>query len=435
MARVIPFRGIRFDPRVVGDISQVVTPPYDRIYPENQARYYAASPYNIVRIVKGRAEPGDEAGDVYRRAAEHLATWLAEGALVRDAEPSLYAYHQAYEFSGERHVRKGFIALGALEPERVHAHERTLRGPKEDRLRLTRATEANFGHIFMLYSDPARRADRALAAAIADRAPTIDTTDDLGNGHLVWQLTDPAVIAEVQSALADKDLYIADGHHRYETAVNFMNECRAAGFRPAAPESFDVRMMTLFNIDEPGMTIRPIHRLLHGIEGFRLDALLAAAADEFAVEEAADLATTERSLAAAADGHAFGVYADGRFAVLRLREDRRPEELIDSPHSVDWKRLDVSILHGAILERLLGIDATALEEQRNLTYTVDAEAGVSAVDRGDEQALLLLNPTRPEQVRRVADHGERMPQKSTDFYPKLLTGLVLSKMEIHRPKR
>lgn len=430
MARIHAFRGVRYNPDVVGEMSDVVTLPYDRIYDENQRRYYDADPHNIVRIVKGRAEPGDDGESVYRRAGDALREWQASGALTRDVEPSLYVYHQHYHFDGETLVRKGFIALGSLEPERVHAHERTLRGPKEDRLRLLRATEANFGHIFMLYSDPERRADRALDVAIEGREPTVRARDEFGNDHLVWQVVDPEIIAQVQEALADKDLYIADGHHRYETAVNYMQECRDRGWSPAATESFDARMMTLFNLDEPGMSIRPIHRLIHDVEGFDLSAFLEAAAEDFHVDEATSFDAVRDRLVSDRDRHAFGLYVDGRFAVLTLRDEAIMETRIAEEVSADWKRLDVSILHTAIFDRLLGIDAAALEEQRNITYTVDPEAGIAAVDRGEQQALFLLNPTRADEVRRVADHGERMPQKSTDFYPKLLTGLVLSTMEI-----
>ena len=433
MAQFLPFRGIRYDPAKIADRNAVVTQPYDRIGEEEQAAYYERSPYNIVRIVKGRVESGDNGtNNVYTRAATLLETWLAQGTLRRDAIPSLYVYHQTYSFEKDEWTRKGVIALGKLEPERVHAHERTLKGPKEDRLRLMRATEANFGHIFMLYSDPTRRADGILAETIEGKTPTIEAKDDFGNRHTVWQVSDPDVITEVQTALADRDLYIADGHHRYETAVNFMRKCEAKGWKPAAPESFDVRMMTLFNIDEPGMSIRPIHRLVHAVAGFEPESFFAQAEAEFRIDPCADLAEMKDAVKRGHDKHTFGCYTGGRFAILALRDASALDRLIPGDHSLDWKQLDVSILHTAVLERLLGIDAAALEEQRNLTYTRDPEDAVQRVDRGEEQLFFLLNPTTPGELRRVADHGEKMPQKSTDFYPKLLTGLVLTKMEISK---
>ncbi len=431
MARIIPFRGYRYNSAVVGDISAVVAQPYDRIGAKEQEIYYARSSYNIVRIIKGKPQPGDNGDNVYFRAARYLAEWIEHRVLQRDAVPAVYAYHQEYTVAGSRLVRKGIIALGKLEPEKVHAHERTLKGPKEDRLKLMRATEANFGHIFMLYSDPARRADTAVAAAIAGVTPTITAVDDFGNAHRVWRVTDQEVISAVQSALADKDLYIADGHHRYETAVNFMRECEEKGWRPAAPESFDHRMMTLFNIDEPGMTIRPIHRLVHGIDNFAPAAFVTRAADDFAVGEHPDRAAMEAAVQEGNARHTFGVYTGKKFYTFTLRDESLMDRLI-ADHSSDWKRLDVAILHAAVLERLLGIDAAALEEQRNITYTRDSDAAIAQVDAGAEQIFFMLNPTSPQEVIRVADHGEKMPQKSTDFYPKLLTGLVISKLEIDK---
>jgi len=432
MARIIPFRGLRYSQKVVPDLSQAVTQPYDRIGEKDQELYYDRSPFNLVRLEKGKVLPGDSGENVYTRAAATFAAWQKEGVLVRDAVPSLYVYHQAYTFAGQSLVRKGVVALAKLEPELVHAHEKTLKGPKEDRLRLMRATEANFGHIFMLYSDSSRRADRALERAIAGEPPTTEAVDDFGNRHLVWQVTDSNAIAEVQAALAQKDLYIADGHHRYETAVNFMRECLEKGWRPTAPESFDARMMTLFNIDEPGMTIRPWHRLVHAVARFDGERFLSQVKDDFEVVARRSLAEVEEAMRAGRERHTFGLYAGKRFATLALRDEGLMDRLLTGNQSRDWKRLDVSILHTAILERFLGIGAKALEEERNVTYTGDAAAAVREVDSGKEQVLFLVNPTSPDEVRRVADHGERMPQKSTDFYPKLLNGLVLTRMEIAR---
>jgi uncharacterized protein (DUF1015 family) len=431
LAHIIPFRGYRFDPEVVGDITRVVTPPYDRVYPDVQEACYRRSPYNIVRITKGIAEEGDSAdNNVYTRAAQVFNEWMGNGVLIQDQEPAFYIYHQTYSFEGERLTRKGVIALGKLEPEKVHAHEKTLKGPKEDRLKLMRATEGNFGHIFMLYDDPARTTERAVRQIVVDQAPLIEAQDADGNSHQVWRVTDASIAEAIQSALADKDLYIADGHHRYETAVNYMNECRAHGWRPAAPESFDVRMMTLFNVSEPGMSIRPIHRLIHGIDGFDAQAFFQSAAEVFHVRTHESL---DAMMAATRDGrsrHTFGCSTGDTFATLTLKDRAAVDALVEPGRSEDYRRLDVTILHAAILEPLLGIDAQALEEERYVTYTVDVEKAMSSVKSGKEQLFFYLNATSAEEVIRVADHNEKMPQKSTDFYPKLLTGLVLTKMEI-----
>jgi len=429
MSEIIPFRGIRYNKDKIDDLATVVTQPYDRIDGPLQKAYYERSPYNIVRIIKGKAALR---GDVYTAAASFLSDWLDNRILKRDETPSLYVYYQEYTYANERCTRKGFIALGKLEPEQVHAHERTLRGPKEDRLQLMRATEGNFGQIFMLYSDPQRVADRELDAAINEKPPVISVKDDFGNRHEIWQVMDRAVINEVKDAITGKDLYIADGHHRYETAVNFMHECKKRGWKPAAPESFDYRMMTLFNIDEPGITIRPIHRLIHGLPDFDPQLFLAELENAFAVRRCPTLAEMETALKAGQDVHTFGCYTGGIFSTLTVRDEKLIDRLVTIERSMDWKRLDVSVLHIAILERHLGIDAAALEEERNITYSHDVLDAVSRVDQGDEQILFCLNPTSADEVRRVADHGEKMPQKSTDFYPKLLAGLVLSRMEIQK---
>lgn len=431
MAHIIPFRGYRYNPAVVGNVSDVVTPPYDRVYPDVQQACYQRSPHNIVRIIKGLPEAADSDGsNVYTRAAESLDKWIAEQVLVRDTEPAFYAYHQTYSFEGEKLTRKGVIALGKLEPDKVHAHEKTLKGPKADRLKLMQATEANFGHIFMLYDDPARTTEKALQALVENDTPLINVVDSDENTHQVWRITDTAVIATIQAALDDKDLYIADGHHRYETAVTFMSECEENGWKSSSPESFGVRMMTLFNVAEPGMSIRPIHRLVHGVEGFDAEGFLAAAAEHFNVEKHDTVDAMVAATRNGRDQHTVGCVFGDFIVTLTLKDVAIMNELIESDRSKDYKQLDVTVLHTAILDRLLGIDAKALEEQSNVTYTVDADHGVAMVKSGEEQLFFYLNATSPEEVVRVADHDEKMPQKSTDFYPKLLTGLVLTKMAI-----
>ncbi len=433
MAQVFPFRGVRYDERKIGSLTDVVAPPYDRVPDDVRAALYARDPHNIVRITKAKPEAGDDDRDnVYTRAARTLGDWLRDGILVRDSEPALYVYHQEYTFGGERLTRKGFMALAQLQPEKVHAHEKTLKGPKEDRLKLMRATEANLEHVFMLYHDVEREADRILDDAIAGTTPTMVAEDADRNAHRVWRITDGRVIHAVQQALSDKELYIADGHHRFETSVNYMRECTEKGWSPSVSESFDKRLMTLFNVAEPGMSIRPIHRLVHGIAGFDSEAFLAKAGERFDVRRFPTFEAMEEAVRAGKDRHTFGFHARGVQATLALRDERMMDGLISGEWSTDYRRLDVSILHAAILEPLLGIDARALEEQTSITYSVTLEKGRKGIDAGTEQIFFLLNPTGADEVVRVADHGEKMPQKSTDFYPKLLTGLVAMKMEIRK---
>jgi uncharacterized protein (DUF1015 family) len=433
MAKIYPFRGIRYNPEVVGDLSQVVTQPYDRIGPEEEEEYRRRSPYNIVRVIGGKVPPSDDAE--YARRGETFRSWLSRGVLVRDPEPALYAYHQEFSWEGETYTRKGLVALLDLQDSPVKAHERTLKGPKEDRLKLLRATEANFGHVFMLYQDPSRRASGAADALVAGRPPDMEAVDDFGNRHLLWRITDEGTVRLAAEALQDLPVFIADGHHRFETAVTFMRECFSKGWKPVPPESFTSRMVTLVNTAEPGLVIRPIHRIVHSLAGFDPDRLLRALEADFRVEPLSSLEEAGRRLAAGLGKENVFVFClpGGRLYAISLKDAGRIPELVPGERSLAWRSLDVSILHKAVLERLLGIDEGRLAAGTNVSYTPYREQVVEAVERGEGQLGILLNPTRVEEVMAVAAQGERMPQKSTDFYPKLLTGLVAMKMEIEKP--
>lgn len=430
MAVIYPFRGIRYNPEVVGDISKVVTQPYDRIGPKEEEEYRKRSPYNIVRVIGGKVPPEDDAE--YGRRAETFRRWLAEGVLVEDQEPGLYAYWQRFEWDGTLHTRKGFVALLDLRESGVRAHERTLKGPKEDRLKLLRATEANFGHIFLLYRDPSLAASRAISEAVEGKDPLVRAVDDFGNEHLLWRVTDPAAVEAAREALRPLTVFIADGHHRFETAVTFMQECLAKGWKPVPPETFTSRMVTLVNTEEPGLVIRPIHRIVHSLPSFDFGAFLKGLEGDFRVEALGSLEEARERLAAGlGKEHVFVFYAEGRFHAVSLRDESAIERLVPGGKPWEWKRLDVSILH-AVFERLLGVDAEALAKQTHVDYTPYAEAAVRAVNEGRAQMAVLLNPTRVEDVLAVAEKGERMPQKSTDFYPKLLTGLVAVRLRIRK---
>ncbi len=431
MAVIYPFRGIRYNLEVVGDLSAVVTQPYDRIGPKEEEEYKKRSPYNIVRVIGGKVPPEDDAE--YQRRAETFRKWLAEGVLVQDPEPGIYAYWQKFTWDGKEYVRKGFVALIDLKESGVKAHERTLKGPKEDRLKLLRATEANFGHIFLLYRDPSLKASNAISDAVSGKDPEMRATDDFGNEHLLWQITDPAVIEAAKETLRPLQAYIADGHHRFETAKIFMEECFQRGWTPVPPESFTSRMVTLVNTEEPGLVIRPIHRIVHSLSDFDYRTFLKALEGDFQVEQLRSLEEARERLATGlGKEHVFVFYSGGRFHAAALKEEEAIERLVPGEKPLEWKRLDVSILHAAVFEKLLGIDTEALVKQTNVDYTPYAEKVVEAVDQGKAQLGVLLNPTRVKDVLAVADAGERMPQKSTDFYPKLLTGLVAMKMKIRK---
>ncbi|MCX7750260.1 MAG: DUF1015 domain-containing protein [Candidatus Bipolaricaulota bacterium] len=432
MAVVHPFRGLRYNSQAVEDLSLVVTQPYDRIGPEEEAAYLRRSPYAYVRLIGTKVPPQDP-GDYARRAAL-LREWIEKGVLVHDPAPGVYLYRQSFRHDGRELVRQGIIALLDLAQSGAKPHERTLRGPKEDRLKLFRATEAHLEHIFLLYRDPERRATRAAEGAVGSRGPDAVARDDFGNRHELWYIPDRAAVAAIQDALKPLELYIADGHHRFETAQAFMRECLEKGWRPASPQSFTALPVTLVNVAEPGCVIRPTPRVLRPGVPFSLATFLNRVRERFEVEGLPSLAAARGFLAqAAGKRHVFVLYAEGKFSALTLRSALRPEDLIPGEQPPAWKRLDVAVLHKGILEPFLGIDDEVLARGTHLDYAHTDEEAVAMVDSGRGQAAFLLNPTRVEEVLAIADLGASMPQKSTDFYPKLLSGLVAMTMEIEKP--
>ncbi|MBI3268416.1 MAG: DUF1015 domain-containing protein [Planctomycetes bacterium] len=447
MAKVLPFRGIFYDRNKVPNLDLVVTQPYDKIDAALQEQYYERHPHNIVQVTRGKDLPGDnDAENKYVRAGRTLDAWLREGVLVRDARPALYAYFQTFAAAsgGPPRTRKGFVALGVLAgyDEGVHAHEKTLLAPKTDRMNLMRAAQGvTCGHIFMLYSDPERAVNALLDAATAGPAD-LEAHDDFGETHRLWRIVDPATIGRVQAAMADKEVVIADGHHRYEVALQFRDEMRAKGLRYDGNETPEARMMTFVAFDDPGLLILPTHRLVKDVAGFSAPELLAGLRRTFEVAEypfpslsAERRARTEflKDLKVGESGrHRLGCAVQGmdRYYLLTLKN----ESVLDAPlpgnPSAACRRLDVSILHSLILEPLLGLSADKVEREQHLSYKRHAEDALDLVQDGESQAAFLLNPTRLEQVRAISTGGERMPQKSTDFYPKLLSGLVLNRLSI-----
>jgi len=434
MAQIAPFRALRYDPQRV-ELSRVVTQPYDKITPEMQDRYYAASPYNLVRIILGKPEPADNpASNVYTRAAGFLREWRKAGVFLQDAEPSIYRYVQRFTKPGGNAEleRSGFIALGKVEDysaKVVFRHEQTLAKPKADRLELLRATQAHFGQLFMLYSDPAAEIDRLLAVG---EEPDIDVRDEYGVRHLVWKVCDPSLIDSVQTTMSGKQLIIADGHHRYETALNYRNERRAmardANSGIAPPEMV---MMTFINMNSPGLVILPTHRVVHGLASFSADSFRDSARRYFSVEEVDPSINEMRATVILREaGHA-------GTALLAVTPDRA--FLLDTPRgngsnifaglSLRQQFLDVVQLHKCVLEGVLGISEDAIRDQSNVSYVREIGEALARVRDGRANVAFLINPVRMQQVRDIALAGEVLPQKSTDFYPKLLSGLTIYALE------
>ena len=477
MAEILPFRALHYNPALVGRLDQVVTQPYDKISAEMQARYYDLSPYNLARIIRGREFLEDTPQDnVYVRAARDFRDWIERRVLVSGVEPALYPYHQEYAIPGQRagdgehqsrNVRCGFIALCRLEDYSagvVHRHEETLSGPKADRLELLKATRAHFGQIFMLYSDPEGAIEKMVDQESGNK-PWERGEDEYRTTHSVWRVTDPLAIERVVEGMRAKKLVIADGHHRYETALAYRDWRRAQGDTGHRAEYV---MATFVRMEGSGLTILPTHRVVHGVPGFDWARFVSAAQTVFEVVEASLGASLGDSPALAEAGRgsagievgsgnpghappqpqsgvfrqqlirfqeqlaragserpAIGAYAGpGKLVLLRLRRDIELARLLPDVHP-SLARLDVVILHRVILERVLGIDRKAVQQERNLRYLRDMGDAIEQVENGQAQLCLLVNATPIEAVRDNAFAGRVLPQKSTDFYPKLLSGLTI----------
>lgn len=442
MASIYPFRAWRYNLSAVR-LEDVVTQPYDKISPAMQQAYYQRSPYNLVRIILGLPELFDaERGEsVYSRAARDFDAWRKQGVLVQEKVPCIFAYAQRFKVPGSSEVRerRGFIALGKLHDyadQVIYRHEQTLSKPKGDRLNLLQATHAHFGQIFMLYSDPARSIESILYDGAGP--PEIEVTDEYEVIHRLWRISDPAAIRLLVAAMADKKLIIADGHHRYETALNY---CKSHSLSatvaaehstsqlPQPATSYSAVMMTFVNMDSEGLVILPTHRVVHGLAGFDPAGFLAAAEKFFILEKTApgsDASTLLAQLRTQSHTAFIAVTPAGDF-LLRARPDAIAASLAALPEH--QRGLDLSALHAIVLDQLLGLDAEKVREQTNIRYLRDAAEAVDQVRRAEADIAFLTNPVTMEQLKEVAFAGQVMPQKSTDFYPKLLSGLAIYALE------
>jgi uncharacterized protein (DUF1015 family) len=410
---VRPFHGYRHGIGRERDLTKVVAPPYDQITPAMQERLYAMSPANIVRVSYPADQPAGECADKYVRAAETLEAWLREGVWSREAAPAIYPYTQTYRAGSQAVTRTGFVALGEVSDYAcgiVLPHERTHTGPKQDRLRLLQTTGADIGLLFMLTADP----DGRLRAATAGTGEPIAEAHDLrGEVHRLWRITDPAQIARVQALMTPASVIIADGHHRYETAVEYARR---------HPERAD-KLMAFFTLEAPGLTILANHRLVHGVGGFSLARLCADARRWFDATPLADPTVFQPAPTR------IGVVAGAEAVTLTLREGAEAQMGWPAGTSAAWRRLAVSILHEGLLRPLLDIDDAALEAGRHVDYTADQEDAIRAAREGRCQAAFLIAPTTPAELQAVVRGGELLPQKSTHFYPKLLDGLVFARFD------
>jgi uncharacterized protein (DUF1015 family) len=407
--KIRAFRGYRYGIGRVADVSSVVAPPYDQISPEMQRQLHEMDPSNIVRVTL----PEDQPGDKYARAKHVLDRWLAEGVWAREDVPAIYAYHQTYAVGGTPITRMGFVSLGEVTEYargEVLPHERTHAGPKRDRLALLEATGADIGLLFMLVGDPQ---GELVGLINPGGAPTVEARDLKGEHHALWRITDEATIARVVRHLAERPVIIADGHHRYETAVGYATR------NPAARE----KLMAFFPLEGPGLTILPNHRLVHDVPDFDLDRFLAGAAAWF------DIAPLAAPLAFRPENRRLAVVAGEHAIALRLREEAFHRIAWPTGTSPAWRELAVSILHEGLLRPLLDITDETLDAKTHVDYTADREEAVRLARSGTCQAAFLIAPTTPAELQAVVRGGELMPQKSTHFYPKLLDGLVFHRLE------
>jgi len=414
LADVRPFRGWHYSPLKVRDLSQVITQPYDKIPRELQQKYIARHPNSFVHLILPAAP------DPYTYSATTFKLWSSQLVLTRDPQPAMYVLHQDFEDGGRQKTRKSFVAairVDEFEKGTVLPHERTLSRPKADRLSLLRATRMDFEQIFMLYDDPRGVIEGALTPS---GEPAMKATDDYGVVQKVWPITDPAKLATVRKALADKVMLIADGHHRYETALNYRQEMERAGDVPD-DAALRFKSTAFVNISDPGLVILPTHRLLFGLQSPKWSDIVASVGKWFETRPIKD-SEVESELAKAGTDHVFVLHVGkNRSWVLRLTDKSAVEQVIKD-HSADYRDLDVAILHSLLVENVLGIKVADIEN--HVAYERSLPETLAKVDSFKYQAAFIINPTRADQVQKVAAHGERMPQKSTDFYPKFVSGLL-----------
>lgn len=430
MATIIPFKGVRYSQAKVGVLDDVITPPYDVIDAAAQNRFYEKNQYNVIRLELGKTYPDDNASNNrYTRAATAFRDWLNQGVMLHDEKPSLYLYEQEFTARGEKKVRSGFISgveANDYSKGEVLPHEETLPKHKADRLNMMKTTLANFSPIFGLYADKEHRVEQLLDKARGDRKPDMEVTDDSGVINRLWVISDETTVDAVVKTMADKKIFIADGHHRYETTVTFGQEMAAQG-----KTGYNYLMVSLVNLYNEGLVVFPTHRVVNNVRDLDVPKLLAELQDDFNVEELPagtglnDFLTRLEEKGAVA--HAFGLYTqDKKFCLLTLKSEDMLDQLQLTNRSAAWRRLDVSILHTLILEKLLGIGSQQRADESNLTYVRDEDVALASVDNGTAQLAFFMNSTKVEEVTEIASGGEKMPQKSTFFYPKVVTGMVIN---------
>lgn len=433
MADVQTLQGIRYNGEASDNLARIITPPYDVISEEAQAKYYARNPYNIIRLELGMDEPGDTSlNNRYTRAAATFAEWRLNSILQQENTPCYYLYQQIFTYNAQVYTRTSLLARVRLEPwstRIVLPHEHTLAKPKDDRLKLLRACVTNLSPIMSLYNDPQGRLRKLLSSYT--KTAEVQITDEVNEVHRLQPITNENHIALIQNFFAERQLYIADGHHRYETALNYREETRALHRKLDQKDAVNFVLMALTDIDDPGLLVLPTHRLLFGLNQDILKKLTshylaryftvyepegAEASHDVLLERLAQMGTSQSSF----------VLSTVQKTWLLTLNGAGKTRMEESGHSSAWNELDVAIAHTLLLEDTLGLKAEDMTVGTHMQYTRDAQKALDAVQTGEAQAALILNATRVRQICDVAIADDRMPQKSTYFYPKLVTGLVMN---------
>lgn len=442
MAKIVPFRGIRYNPDQVPDLSRVIAPPYDVISPALQDELYARHEKNVIRLILGKVREDDKEQDNrYLRSAADFAAWQRDSTLVRDQEPSLYLYDQEYAIDGgPTLVRHGIMALSRIEDFStglVKPHEKTLPDPKADRFHLQKACNANFSPIFALYSDPCCVLE-VFCKKEKNRPPDLEVRDDEGVRHRLWRTVEPSLLSKVQSVLDNKPLLIADGHHRYEAAIAYRDYMRLSHPGFTGKEPFNYVMICFSNMEDRGMLVFPTHRVISHLPQFRKEAFLRDLAVYFDIDSrpldvasaAARLEVRHTLAELGEERHVLGLYVGGGVIhYLSLRDERCMDPFFEEKTPKVLRTLDVSILHWLVLGKVLNLATEIQEQSTHLHYFKGVDEPIRRVAEEGAQLAFLLNPPHMSEVRDVANSGEKMPQKSTYFYPKLLSGLVLNKID------
>lgn len=431
MAEIRPFSGMQYAPELRPHLAELVTPPYDVISPEQQKNYYARHPNNIIRLELGQDEPGDDRlNNRYTRAAATFAEWRLHGILRQESQPVMYLYRQGFHHDGRMFWRTSLLTAVRLEPWEagvVLPHEHTMSKPKDDRLKLLRACAANLSPLMSLYEDPQGKLSQVLDG-LATQTPDVQFTDETHEQHWLLTIRDSATLKELQAFFASRPIFMADGHHRYETALAYRDEIREMRKELHPDDAANFVLMALSAFEDPGLVILPTHRVVKGIPEERLSHLAEKLQEHFLVERLSDQTTAELALVALNAEGGLGVFVivtPEQVFRLKVRPSAK-EPMAATGRSVPWQKLDVAMLQTLVMDRTLGLDVEAVKGGDFLTYTRNAAEAIAAVRGGKAQLAVLLRPTRVEQLHDVAAIGEKMPQKSTYFYPKLITGLVIN---------